>query len=132
MNELFSSSNPQPKKVGVWAESTHIEAKNIIIPRKTTASSSDDIPTLPDFDDFQDILEKDLSKPPVAEHKDTETADTLADIGGDLTSTVDGIDGVLKVLRSCVPQVDMNMADTVWTVDGLLAQLADEEQKTGS
>lgn len=35
-----------------------------MIPKKSP-DSSDDIPTIPDLDDLQDILEKEISMPPV-------------------------------------------------------------------
>lgn len=38
--------------------------RELLIPTKSP-DTSDDIPTLPDLDDFQDILEKEISKPPM-------------------------------------------------------------------
>ncbi|RVE41351.1 hypothetical protein evm_004651 [Chilo suppressalis] len=120
---------PEPKKVGVWAEGTHIEAKEFVIPKKSP-DSSDDIPTIPDLDDLQDILEKEISMPPpMSEHKDRETANALAEVGGGISSSVDGVDAVLDILKSYIPHVEADTADSVWTVDSLLAQLAEENQE---
>ncbi|KAM3963655.1 uncharacterized protein ACR2FA_002178 [Aphomia sociella] len=130
MSDPYNSNMPEPKKVGVWAEGTHIEAKEYVIPRKSP-ESSDDIPTIPDLDDLQDILEKEISMPPPADHKDKETVNALTEVGGGLSSSVEGVDAALEVLMSYVPHVEMDTADAVWTVDSLLTQLADEIQDTG-
>ncbi|XP_028166373.1 uncharacterized protein LOC114357103 [Ostrinia furnacalis] len=127
MNDSFNSNVPEPKKVGVWAEGTHIEAKEYIIPKKSP-DSSDDIPTIPDLDDLQDILEKEISMPPATDRKDTDTVNTLAEVGGGLSASVDSVDSALEILKSYIPQVDMDSADSVWTVDSLLTQLAEEIQ----
>ncbi|XP_026732902.1 uncharacterized protein LOC113497525 [Trichoplusia ni] len=127
MNEI-NSSVPEPKKVGVWAEGTHIEAKEFMIPKKSP-DSSDDIPTIPDLDDLQDILEKEISMPPVTDHKDTETVNALSEVGGGISGTADSIEKVLEVLNSYIPQEEMDSADTVWTVDSLLQELAEETQE---
>ncbi|XP_072939145.1 uncharacterized protein [Epargyreus clarus] len=116
---------PEPRKVGVWAEGTHIEAKEYVIPKKSP-ESSDEIPTIPDLDDMQDIFEKDISKPPPTECKDAETVNALAEVGVGVSGSVDGIEGVLQVLNSYIPDVEEEEPDTVWTVDSLLMQLADE------
>ncbi|KAI5633867.1 hypothetical protein NE865_13436 [Phthorimaea operculella] len=125
MNDSLNTSMPEPRKVGVWAEGTHIEAKEFIIPKKSPASS-DDIPTIPDLDDLQDILEKEISSPPVADRKDTETVSALAEVGGGISGSVEGIEAALEVLKSYIPEVEPEVADTVWTVDSLLQQLADD------
>lgn len=51
----------------------------------------------------------------------------LAEVGG-VTGSVEGVEAALEVLLSHVPQVEADAADTVWTVDSLLMQLAEEEQ----
>ncbi|CAG9579090.1 unnamed protein product [Danaus chrysippus] len=94
------------------------------MPQKS-AESIDDIPTIPDLDDLQDILEKEISKPPVSEHQDAETMNTLAEVRG-VSGSVEGIEAALEVLKSYIPVVEPDTADTVWTVDTLLAQLAEE------
>ena len=38
--------------------------REFMIPKKSP-DSGDDIPTIPDLDDLQDILEKEISMPPV-------------------------------------------------------------------
>lgn len=128
MNDSFNSNMPEPRKVGVWAEGTHIEAKEFVIPKKSP-DSSDDIPTIPDLDDLQDILEKEISMPPTTDRKDRETANALAEVGGGLSGSVDGVDAVLEVLKSYIPNVEIDTADSVWTVDSLLTQLAEENQE---
>ncbi|XP_026314803.1 uncharacterized protein LOC113226403 [Hyposmocoma kahamanoa] len=128
MNEPFSSNIPEPRKVGVWAEGTHIEAKEFIIPKKSP-ESSDDIPTIPDLDDLQDILEKEIAVPPLSSRKDTETASALAEVGGGISGSVEGIDAVLERLLTYIPRVESEDADIVWTVDSLLTQLVDEAQE---
>ncbi|KAJ0175866.1 hypothetical protein K1T71_009025 [Dendrolimus kikuchii] len=130
MNDSLSNV-PEPRKVGVWAEGTHIEAKEYTIPRKSP-DSSDDIPTIPDLDDLQDILEKEIPKPPISDRKVTETANTLAEVGSGITGSADSIEAVLEVLNSYIPQVELDTSDNVWTVDSLLAQLAEEMQEDGT
>ncbi|XP_014369326.2 uncharacterized protein LOC106719494 [Papilio machaon] len=126
MTESFNSTVPEPRKVGVWTEGTHIEAKEFVIPKKLP-ESIDDIPTIPDLDDLQDILEKEISMPPIANQKDTETANTLAEVGGGVSGSSEGVEAVLDVLMSYVPQVaESDAADTVWTVDSLLSELAED------
>ncbi|KAL4710645.1 hypothetical protein ACJJTC_003281 [Scirpophaga incertulas] len=125
---MSDSNIPEPRKVGVWAEGTRIEAKEYNIPKRSP-DSSDDIPTIPDLDDLQDILEKEISVPPVTDHKDTETVIALAEVGGGISGSIDSIDGVLDVLKLYIPPVEMESADTVWTVDSLLTQLAEEHQE---
>ncbi|CAG9785861.1 unnamed protein product [Diatraea saccharalis] len=125
MNE-YNSNVPEPRKVGVWAEGTHIEAKEFVIPKKSP-DSSDDIPTIPDLDDLQDILEKEISMPPMTGHKDRETANALAEVGGGLCGSVEGVDAVLEILKTYIPDVEADTADSVWTVDSLLTQLAEEQ-----
>ncbi|XP_022814695.1 uncharacterized protein LOC111348345 [Spodoptera litura] len=127
MNEL-NANVPEPKKVGVWAEGTHIEAKEFVIPKKSP-DSSDDIPTIPDLDDLQDILEKEITTPPVSDQKDTETVNTLSEVGGGISGAAGSIEAVLEVLNSYIPQEEMDSADTVWTVDSLLQELAEESQE---
>ncbi|CAB3238817.1 unnamed protein product [Arctia plantaginis] len=127
MNEL-GSSMPETKKVGVWAEGTHIEAKEFMIPKKSP-DSSDDIPTIPDLDDLQDILEKEISVPPVTDLKDKETVSALSEVGGGISGTADSIESVLEVLNSYIPEEEMDSADTVWTVDSLLQELAEDTQE---
>lgn len=127
MNEL-NSTIPEPKKIGVWAEGTHIEAKEFVIPKKSP--DSDDIPTIPDLDDLQDILEKEISMPPVLEHKNRETVNTLSEVGGGISSSADSVEAVLEVLNSYIPQEEMDSPDTVWTVDSLLQELAEESQES--
>ncbi|CAK1600538.1 unnamed protein product [Parnassius mnemosyne] len=129
MTDPFNSNFPEPKKVGVWTEGTHIEAKEFVIPKKSP-DSIDDIPTIPDLDDLQDILEKEISMPPNAEQKDAETVNTLAEVGGGISGSTEGIEGVLEVLMSYVPQVESDTDDTVWTVDSLLSQLSEEINDT--
>ncbi|XP_049868496.1 uncharacterized protein LOC126368511 [Pectinophora gossypiella] len=129
MNDSLNSNMPEPKKVGVWAEGTHIEAKEFIIPKKSP-DSSDDIPTIPDLDDLQDILEKEISSPPIPDRKDKETVSALAEVSGGISGSVEGIDAALEVLKSYIPIVEADVADTVWTVDTLLTQLAEENQDT--
>lgn len=65
-----------------------------------------------------------------ATRKDTETANALAEVGGGLSGSVDGVDAALEILKSYIPQVEMDMADSVWTVDSLLTQLAEESQES--
>ncbi|XP_013149223.1 PREDICTED: uncharacterized protein LOC106111634 [Papilio polytes] len=126
MTEPFNSSVPEPRKVGVWAEGTHIEAKEFVIPKKSP-DSIDDIPTIPDLDDLQDVLEKEISMPPIANQKDAETANTLAEVGGGVSGSSEGVEAVLDVLMSYVPQVEeSDAADIVWTVDSLLSELAED------
>ncbi|XP_053612581.1 uncharacterized protein LOC128676474 [Plodia interpunctella] len=120
---------PEPKKIGVWAEGTHIEAKEYVIPKKSP-DSSDDIPTIPDLDDLQDMFEKEISMPPPPDHKDKETVNALSEVGGGLSGSADGIDAVLAVLNTYIPQVEDDTADSVWTVDTLLTQLADEANES--
>ncbi|CAB3235312.1 unnamed protein product [Arctia plantaginis] len=127
MNEL-GSSMPETKKVGVWAEGTHIEAKEFMIPKKSP-DSSDDIPTIPDLDDLQDILEKEISVPPVTDLKDKETVSALSEVGGGISGTADSIESVLEVLNSYIPEEEMDSADTVWTVDSLLQELGEDTQE---
>ncbi|CAG4934531.1 unnamed protein product [Parnassius apollo] len=129
MTEPLNSNFPEPKKVGVWAEGTHIEAKELVIPKKSP-ESLEDIPTIPDLDDLQDILEKEISMPPNAEQKDAETVNTLAEVGVGISGSTEGIEGVLEVLMSYVPQVESDTDDTVWTVDSLLSQLSEENETT--
>ncbi|KPJ05516.1 hypothetical protein RR46_02132 [Papilio xuthus] len=131
MTEPFNSTGPEPRKVGVWTEGTHIEAKEFVIPKKSP-ESIDDIPTIPDLDDLQDILEKEISMPPIANQKDAETANTLAEVGGGVSSSSEGVEAVLEVLMSYMPQAEeSDVADTVWTVDSLLNELAEENDNTG-
>ncbi|KAH9640011.1 hypothetical protein HF086_008106 [Spodoptera exigua] len=127
MNEI-NASVPEPKKVGVWAEGTHIEAKEFVIPKKSP-DSSDDIPTIPDLDDLQDILEKEITTPPVSDQKDTETVNTLSEVGGGISGAAGSIEAVLEVLNSYIPQEEMDSADTVWTVHSLVQELAEESQE---
>ncbi|XP_041984531.1 uncharacterized protein LOC121737053 [Aricia agestis] len=124
MNNAFTSKMPESKKVGVWAEGSRIEAKEYVIPKKS-AESIDDIPTIPDLDDLQDILEKEVTKAPVAKVQDSETATTLAEVGG-IRGTIDGVEAALEVLMSFVPEVEEDDADTVWTIDSLLTQLSEK------
>ncbi|XP_013176105.1 PREDICTED: uncharacterized protein LOC106124178 [Papilio xuthus] len=132
MTEPFNSTGPEPRKVGVWTEGTHIEAKEFVIPKKSP-ESIDDIPTIPDLDDLQDILEKEISMPPIANQKDAETANTLAEVGGGVSSSSEGVEAVLEVLMSYMPQAEeSDVADTVWTVDSLLNELAEENDNTGN
>nr|BBB06982.1 hypothetical protein [Pieris brassicae] len=112
---------PEPRKVGVWTEGPPLQTKELIIPKKSP-ESFDDIPTLPDIDDFQDILEKELSKPP---RKDTETANTLAEVSGGITTSVEGIDAALDILKTYIPH-DSDSPDTIWTIDSLLMELNEE------
>ncbi|GBP52999.1 hypothetical protein EVAR_80959_1 [Eumeta japonica] len=116
-------SFPEPKKIAVWAEGSRIEAKEFVIPKNT--DSTDDIPTIPDLDELHDILEKEISKPPITSHTDTETANTLAEVSNEDTL---GTDTVLEVLRAHVPKIKVDNGDSIWTVNSLLTQLADEEQ----
>ncbi|CAH2077163.1 unnamed protein product, partial [Iphiclides podalirius] len=95
MTEPFNSSVPEPRKIGVWTEGTHIEAKEFVIPKKSP-ESLDDIPTIPDLDDLQDILEKEISMPPVNDQKDVETANTLAEVGGGISGSTEGVEAVLE------------------------------------
>ncbi|XP_048000771.1 uncharacterized protein LOC125237646 [Leguminivora glycinivorella] len=124
MNEPISSNAPEPKIVGVWTEGARIEPKEFIIP-KNSPESSDDIPTIPDLDDLQDILEKEIAKPPPTDHKDRETVNTLAAVGDGYSGSADGVEAALAALRARVPTVQ-SASDTVWTIDSLLAQLAEE------
>ncbi|KAG6451959.1 uncharacterized protein LOC115444699 [Manduca sexta] len=124
MNDSLSNRMMEPKKVGVWAEGTHIEAKEYILPEKSP-DLSDDIPTIPDVDDLQDILEKEIIVAPVSDRKNMETVNTLAEVGGGITGA-DGIDAVLEILNKFIPEEELDTADNIWTVDSLLAQLADE------
>ncbi|XP_028030944.1 uncharacterized protein LOC114243597 [Bombyx mandarina] len=131
MNESFLNPIPEPKKIGVWAEGTHIEAKEFMISNKSP-ESTDDIPTIPDLDDLQDILEKEISSLPVPTQKNTETVNTLTEVGGGISGSADSIEGVLEVLKTYIPKVESDIADTVWTVDSLLMQLAEEYQEGNS
>ncbi|XP_059055524.1 uncharacterized protein LOC131849463 [Achroia grisella] len=131
MSDPYNTNVPEPKKIGVWAEGTRIEAKEYVIPKKSP-ESSDDIPTIPDLDDLQDILEKEISVPPTADRKDKETVSALTEVGGGLSSSAEGVEAALEILMSYVPQVEVDTTDSVWTVDSLLTQLADESQETGS
>ncbi|CAK1540800.1 unnamed protein product [Leptosia nina] len=115
---------PEPRKVGVWTEGTPFQTKDLIIP-KQSPESLDEIPTLPDLDDLQDILEKEISKPPVSSKKDTETANTLVEVGSGITGSVEGIEAALEVLKSYMPQ-EVDSPDTVWTIESLLIQLSEE------
>ncbi|KAI8422846.1 hypothetical protein MSG28_006588 [Choristoneura fumiferana] len=124
MNEPFSSDIPEPKKVGVWTEGARIEPKEFIIPKNSPASS-DDIPTIPDLDDLQDILEMEISKPPPASRKDTETANTLAEVSGGYDGSL-GRGGGAGALRARVPRA-ARAPDAVWRVDTLLAALLEAE-----
>ncbi|XP_045516232.1 uncharacterized protein LOC123709135 [Pieris brassicae] len=119
-----NSKMPEPRKVGVWTEGPPLQTKELIIQKKSP-ESFDDIPTLPDIDDFQDILEKELSKPPVTERKDTETANTLAEVSGGITTSVEGIDAALDILKTYIPH-DSDSPDTIWTIDSLLMELNEE------
>lgn len=53
---------------------------------------------------------------------------TLAEVGGGLSASVDSVDAALEILKSYIPQVELDTADSVWTVDSLLTQLAEESQ----
>ncbi|XP_047530683.1 intraflagellar transport protein 43 homolog [Vanessa atalanta] len=129
MNDPLNSNAPEPRKIGVWTEGPPVEARNYVMPKKSS-ESIDDIPTIPDLDDLQDILEKEISKPPVPDHQDTETVNTLAEVG--VSGSVEGIDAALDVLKSFIPEAESDTADTVWTIDSLLTQLAEEEENTAS
>lgn len=61
--------------------------------------------------------------------KDTETASALAEVGGGISGSVEGIDAVLERLQTYIPHIETDDADTVWTVDSLLTQLVDEAQE---
>ncbi|OWR46015.1 hypothetical protein KGM_202776 [Danaus plexippus plexippus] len=124
MNETTNSNFPEPRRIGVWTEGAPVETREFVMPKKS-AESIDDIPTIPDLDDLQDILEKEISKPPMSEHQDAETMNTLAEVRG-VSGSVDGIEAAIEVLKSYIPEVEPDIADTVWTVDTLLAQLAEE------
>lgn len=45
----------------------------------------------------------------------------------DMSGSGEGIDGALEILKSYIPTVESDSADTVWTIDSLLTQLADED-----
>lgn len=53
----------------------------------------------------------------------------LSEVGGGISGTADSIEKVLEVLNSYIPQEEMDSADTVWTVDSLLQELAEETQE---
>lgn len=53
---------------------------------------------------------------------------TLAEVGGGLSASVDSVDAALEILKSYIPQVELDTADSVWTIDSLLTQLAEESQ----
>ncbi|CAH2108685.1 unnamed protein product [Euphydryas editha] len=130
MNDQFNTNAPEPRKIGVWTEGApSLEPRDYVLPKKT-AESIDDIPTIPDLDDLQDILEKEISKPPVPDLQDTETVNTLAEVG--VSGSVEGIDAALDVLKSFIPAVEADAADTVWTIDSLLTQLTEEEENASS
>ncbi|XP_068632865.1 uncharacterized protein [Battus philenor] len=131
MAEALNSSIPEPRKVGVWAEGTHIEAKEFIIPKKSP-ESVDDIPTIPDLDDVQDMFDKEISKPPFPDQNDVETVNTLAEVGSGIGGSTEGVEAVLNVLMSYIPQEESDVADTVWTVESLLSELAGVENNGSS
>lgn len=64
-----------------------------------------------------------------SDHKDRETVNALSEVGGGISGTADSIEKVLEVLNSYIPQEEMDSADTVWTVDSLLQELAEETQE---
>ncbi|XP_045495338.1 uncharacterized protein LOC123694076 [Colias croceus] len=125
MTESNNFKVPEPRKVGVWTEGVPIQSKEFVIPKKSP-ESLDDIPTLPDLDDLQDMFEKELSKPPASDRKDKETAYTLAEVGGGISGSVEGVEAALEVLKSYISPEESDSADTVWTIDSLLTQLAEE------
>lgn len=59
------------------------------------------------------------------DQKDEETAHTLVEVGGDISGSTEGIEAVLEILMSHVPQAEPETADTVWTVDSLLCELSE-------
>ncbi|CAH0714711.1 unnamed protein product, partial [Brenthis ino] len=129
MSDPFNSNAPEPRKVGVWTEGAPIETREYVLPKKSP-ESIDDIPTIPDLDDLQDIFEKEISKPSVPIHQDTETVNALTEVG--VSGSVEGIDAALEVLKSYIPPVESDTADMVWTIDSLLTQLADEDENAGA
>lgn len=104
--------------------------REYVIPKKSP-DSIEDIPTIPDLDDLQDILEKEIPVLPQTEKKVTETASALAEVGSGISGSADSVDAVLEVLNSYIPRVELDSSDIVWTVDSLLAQLAEEMQGDG-
>lgn len=64
-----------------------------------------------------------------SDHKDTETVNALAEVSGGISGTADSIEAVLEVLNSYIPQEETDSADTVWTADSLLQELAEESQE---
>ncbi|CAG5048405.1 unnamed protein product [Parnassius apollo] len=109
MTNTRAQAKKKPKKEGVWAEGTHIEAGEHVKP-KNTPDSINDNPTIPDLDNLQDILEKKIFIPP---KKDAETVNTLAGVGGGISGSTKGIEGVLEVRMSYVPQVKSGTDDII-------------------
>lgn len=70
------------------------------------------------YQPFSDVFSTDC--------KDSETANALAEVGGGISGRADSIEAVLQVLKSFIPHEEVDTADSVWTVDSLLTQLADE------
>ncbi|XP_050668779.1 uncharacterized protein LOC126968037 [Leptidea sinapis] len=130
MNDPQNSNVPEPRKVGVWTEGVpaiDTKPKDIVISKKSP-EILDDIPTIPDLDDLQDIFEKELSQPPISDRKDKDTVKTLAEVSDGITGTAEGIDATLEVLMSHIPILEPDSVDTVWTVESLLTQLAEESE----
>lgn len=50
---------------------------------------------------------------------------------GGISGSVDGIEAALEVLKSYMPEVESDdTADTVWTIDSLLTELAEKDGNT--
>lgn len=63
-----------------------------------------------------------------ADQKDIETVNTLAEVGGAISGSTDSIEAVLDILHRYIPDDEPDTADSIWTVDSLLAQLVEEYQ----
>lgn len=49
----------------------------------------------------------------------------MAEVSGGITSSVDGIDAALEILKMYIPH-DSDSPDDIWTIDSLLTQLNEE------